>query len=363
VRRSRSLSGQSLLSRFRRDGRQQVRSSRRFGRLRKLGSLFLVPDTYVGWYPFAVAEGLRALHEHRFDAIYSTSPPETSHLVARRLHRRSGLPWVADFRDPWMNLHLYPPPTSLHRRLHRRLERGVCDDATVIVTTEWHAGRLRADYPRMHPPLVIPNGYDHQKFEGLDEAFPPEDRFVITHAGMLTQKRSAAPFLEGLRRFLSGRPDARVEVRFVGPRESANDDAVAAHGLGEVVEFRDTVSHPESLRLERTSHILLLVKHSDPLYRGIVPGKLYEYIGAERPILALVPEGEAARIVTELRRGETVPVDDVDAIHRVIAAMYDKYERGALDDAYNLSVVPEFRRRHRTEQLAKTLDDLAARQE
>lgn len=361
VHRTRSLSGQALLGSLRKRSEgsaEQVRSSGRFAALRRLGSWVTLPDTYVGWRPFATSRALRLLRGRTFDAIYSTSPPETSHLIAGTLQRRSGLPWVADFRDPWMNLHLFHPPTPLHRWLHTRMERGVCRRARVVVTSTWHAELLQRRYPGMAPPVVIPNGYDHVKFEPVRDLRPPEGTFVMTHTGMLTQKRSAVPLLDGLQLFLREKPDARIRVQFVGPRESANDAAVTERGLDSVVEFRDTVSHSESLRIEKTSHILLLIKHADPVYRRIVPGKLFEYVGACRPVLALVPEGAAADIVRRLRRGEVVPLDDPAQVARVIGALYDRYDTGTLDQEYDLSVVEEFQRKGRTRSLAQLLDSL-----
>jgi len=114
--------------------------------------------------------------------------------------------------------------------------------------------------------------------------------------------------------------------------------------LEDVVHFRDSLPHSETLRLERESHILLLVKYSNPVYDGMVPGKLYEYIGARRPILGLVPEGEAKSLIDELRRGETAPLDDPELVANAILRMYDHYAEGKLEDAYDLSPRPEFRR-------------------
>jgi glycosyltransferase involved in cell wall biosynthesis len=362
VYRTETLSGQFILSRL---GRKkpvgegaQVRSSSRFSRLRKLGAWTLVPDTYLGWYPFAVRMGQRLLARHGFDAIYSTSPPETAHLIGRKLHKLSALPWVADFRDPWMNLYLLPVPTPVHAWLHRRHERAVCTAASVIVTSRWHEELLRGRYPGLRDIRLIPNGYDHEKFEAYRDCEPPRDEFRILHAGMLTQKRSAIPFLNGLKVFLDREPEARERCRvvFVGPRESENERHVDVLGLSSIVEFRDSVPHPESLKLECSSHILLLLKHTDPAYHGIVPGKLYEYLGAGRPILALTPEGEARDTVVRRRRGEVAPQHDEDAIAGRIALMYDKYKKGSLDSDYDLSAVGDCTREESAGQLADYLD-------
>jgi hypothetical protein len=180
---------------------------------------------------------------------------------------------------------------------------------------------------------------------------------------MLTQKRSAVSFLEGLKVFLERTPGARDKCRaiFLGPRESENDQAAASLGLSGVVSFRDTVAHAETLKIERSSHILVLIKHANPLYDGLVPGKLYEYIGVGRPILALAPEGEAASIVRRHRRGEVVPHDDPARIAAALGAMYGGFAAGTLDSAYDLSPVADYRRDVLAGKLAGRLDALARR--
>jgi glycosyltransferase involved in cell wall biosynthesis len=365
VRRTKTLSAQAVLSAFRgrtNSGAKQVRSSRGFGFLRKIGAAALVPDTYIGWYPFALRAGRRVLREIPVDAIYSTSPPETSHLVALRLHLTTGIPWVADFRDPWMNLYLLPTPTRFHRRLHEMLEKRVCRHASLVVTSPWHRDALASKYPWIGRVDLITNGYDPSHIESVRSVHPEDDRFQIVHAGMLTQKRSAVPFLKAMRIFLDEVPGAaqRCRVIFLGPRESENDAAVSELGLSSVVSFHDTAPHAETLKIERASHILVLIKHTNPLYDGIVPGKLYEYIGVERPVLALAPEGKAREIVARLARGEVVSQDDAVKIAGKIRLMYEKYLRGALETDYDLSPVPDYRRDVLAKRLAELLDTFLA---
>lgn len=358
-----TMSAQRLLAMLRRDGAagNQVRSSRKFARLRKLGSWVLIPDTYIGWYPFALRAGARLLKQRKFDAIYSTSPPETSHLIACALARMSGLPWIADFRDPWMNLHLFKPPTPVHAFIHKRLERAVLKRAGVVVTNRWHFERMKE---RMNDPrrlALIPNGYDREEAESLGGIVPARDKFRMTHAGMLTQKRSAEPFLRGLKRFIDDTPGAEeaVEVAFIGPREDLNDAMARELGLAGVVSFRDTVSHGEALQLERASHVLLLIKHVDEPYRGIIPGKTYEYLGVRRPILALVPDGEVKDLIIGLKRGEVVPQDDEERIARAIGTLYANYRSGVLDAGYDLSFCSRFERKTLAGELAGFLDSCA----
>jgi len=340
-----SLSGLRTLNAVR--GGRSRRSSGGFGLLRRLGEIFLVPDTYVGWVPFAARAAARLCRGERFDLVYSTSPPDSSHLVARSVARRFGMPWVADFRDPWIALRLRRPPTPLHRFWHERLERGVMEADAVLVTTEWHGEALRSSFPRARIERV-PNGYDEEDFTGLDSLRPPERPFTILHGGMLTLGRSIGPFLDGLSLFCGERPGSRDNLRvvFLGSRESRNEELVARAGLQDVVSFEDNVGHAECVKRERSSHVLLLLKHDDDRYRGLVPGKLYEYIGARRPVLAVVPEGEAADTVRENGRGEVAPIDDPRGIAKAISRMYDLHMEGSLDSAYSLGELPRYTRRN-----------------
>lgn len=339
-----SLSGLRALNTLR--GGRSRRSSGGFGILRSMGELFLVPDTYIGWVPFATRAAAGLCREGWFDLVYSTSPPDSSHLVARRISRRFGIPWVADFRDPWISLHLRRPPTPVHASWHRKLESGVMEADAVLVSTRWHGEMLRASFPDAWIERV-PNGYDDEDFEGLNGTGCPERPFTILHGGMLTLGRSIGPFLEGLSLFCRERPDSRGDVRviFLGSRESKNEELVARAGLGEVVSFEDNVSHAECLKRERSSHVLLLLKHDDDRYHGLVPGKLYEYLGARRPVLAIVPEGEAADIVRDNRRGEVAPIGNARAIADRISEMYGLFLDGSLESAYSLAELPGFTRR------------------
>lgn len=360
-------SGQAVLSRLRRARGQsrspQKRSFGLFAVARKLGASFLLPDTYVGWRPFALKAARAALRGKPFDAIYSTSPPETSHLVGLKLHELTGLPWVADFRDPWMNLYLLKPPTPFHAMIHRRMEKRVCSRAHVVVTTRWQEETLRKRYPGLKSLTRITNGFEGDDVGPLEALGPDPGRFRILHAGMLTQNRSAIPFLRGLDRFVSLNPGARdrVEVIFVGPREDKNELAVSELGLGDVVEFRDSIPHEETLKLERCSHILLLIKHVNPDYDGIVPGKLFEYIGVRRPILGLVPRGEAREHIESLNRGVVVAQDDVGAIAQKIGELFDEYKKGTLDRSFDLSPAPQFDRESLAGDLARLLGHITRR--
>jgi glycosyltransferase involved in cell wall biosynthesis len=357
--RTQTWSGQAWLARGRRGKPSAKRSTRGFGVARKLAATVLIPDSYVGWVPFAVRAALEVAGSDHVDAIYSTSPPESTHLAGLKVHRATGLPWVADFRDPWMNLHLLDVPSPLHKEMQRRMERRVVTGANaVLVTTRWNERAMRASYPASNI-VRISNGYDGGEMEGLDRIVPPAEPMRIVHAGMLTQKRSATPFLEALARIdASLRKDLLVE--FIGPREDANEHSVMRLGLDDVVSFLDPLPHADVLHKERAAHLLLLVKHADPRYDGLVPGKLYEYIGLQRPVLALAPAGEARDLVASLRRGEVASPSSVDEIERALRTMLAHFRAGRLDTAYDLSPHPEFDRARLAGDLANVLSRVTA---
>lgn len=361
-----SLSGQRILGRVkgRKNERGSSRSSSGFGLMRKIGEMFLLPDTYAGWIPFARSAASALCEKEDFDLVYSTSPPDSTHLAAMAVSRRFALPWVVDFRDPWISLYLRDPPTPFHAMLHRRMEKRSARADLVLVTTDWQKEKLEELYPGCHVEKVR-NGFDEDDFSGLSNLSGPSGPFTVLHCGMLTLGRSSRPFLDGLSIFVKSRPEIAGDFRvvFLGARESENEDWVSRLGLEDVVEFRDNISHDECVRLERSSHLLLLLKHDDERYRGLVPGKLFEYLGARRPVLALAPEGEAASIITETGRGEVVGFGDPQKVASVLGRFYDLDRRGRLDLSYSLGELPGFSRRVAAEKLDRLLRTLLEEKE
>lgn len=295
------LTGQGLLRRLR-GARGSVgggaRPSGRFRQLRRLADFFLLPDGYAGWIAPATRAGRRRLAAGDINLVYSSSPPDSGHRVAERLAAERGLPWVADFRDPWFGLHLKTPPTAWHRWRHTRMEAAVLARAQVVAVTEaW-----RADYAARaaRPPRLIRNGFDPADYPPREApARAPGAPLRVLHTGKLSLTRSAAPFLAGvaaLRRELPALLEG-VEFCFLGPRESDNEAAAAALGLADCVRFVDPVSHAESVARQQAADLLLLIKHDDARYKDLVPGKFYEYAAAGPPLLAVTPAGEVEQLI------------------------------------------------------------------
>jgi glycosyltransferase involved in cell wall biosynthesis len=316
-------------------GRGGTRSRAATRLLRGLSRLALVPDAYVGWSRRAAGAAADEISRHPCALIFTTSSPDSAHLLGRRVKRATGLPWVADFRDPWTGRLSYAPPTLLHHRLHLSLERACLREADAVVVT---TPETRDDFRQRHPGLpagkfhVIANGYDEDDFtvaSALREAgegdWIPAGGFPVLHAGQLNLDRSLTPYLDGLRLFRA-RPGAGEATTFLlGPCYDAHRGEVEAAGLGDVVHFLPGRTHRDAVAAMLSARVLLLLEQDSDRGRLVLPGKAFEYLRAGRPILAVVPRGgAAARFVRETGAGLAVdpsrPAEIADALARLLAA-------------------------------------------
>jgi glycosyltransferase involved in cell wall biosynthesis len=324
-----------------------------------------VPDRFaLSWWPFAVARGLRVIRRLGVDALYSTSPQPTAHLIAATLKAATGVPWVADFRDPWIEDGAHPRPGSLRYGVESRLERMVVRTADkVTVTTPLLGREFLHRYPFLSPDKVVTifNGYDERDFEGLK--FEPPDDFEILHTGLVTPSfRDPAPLLRAVAALIRrGELVARdTRVAFLGGGEylasQAFRDLVAQLDLDGVVDVGTRVSYQEALaRLGRAS-VLVLLQASDDT-RALIPAKGFEYLRAGRPILALTLPGATAELVQTTRSGVVVDPTDVEGIGRALVELRDAdWALERRDDGF--PGIDRFERRALTAQLATLLDEL-----
>jgi glycosyltransferase involved in cell wall biosynthesis len=312
------------------------------------------PDPFQGWLPAAVALTLREVRRNGPDVLYTTSAPYVAHLAGLVVHRLTGIPWVADFRDEWAaNPHLHDAPASLGR-LTRRAERAIAARAHVVVVGDYFdiAGTTAARR------TTITNGVDPDDLVGLPATDPPRDRFVLAHVGTLYEGQEAAPVFAALRRLVeAGRLDpARVEVRLVGkvalPEGSLD-------GLPFPVARVGYLGHDDALVEMRRASALLLYRDASSLAPS---GKLYEYLTSERPILCVArPEGLASTVVREWDAGACADPRDDGEIERAILELYGRWEQGHLGGAPGVRqrALERFSRRALTGQLAALLDRVA----
>jgi glycosyltransferase involved in cell wall biosynthesis len=306
----------------------------------------LVPDAYlVSWAPFAAMAVRRLMRTERFDALITTSPYESVHVIGLAEHR--SCVWVADFRDGWtFEPHRVSFPTALQRQLDAALERRVVRTADVVLA----ATRPIADdfRRRLHvPALEVPNGFEPPEPQVSGEAPLLEAGYVnLVYTGTLSGPwgRDPAPLIEALRR-IAQEPEVASRLRLVIAGRLTESEQRLLSTAGPLVRHVGLLSRASAQALQRAASGLVLITSSNT---SEATGKVFEYLGAERPILALADGNEAARIVTETRTGMTVRPDDPE---RVAVAL-----RGAVDGALARSYAPRNLDLYRYPGPAKTVE-------
>jgi glycosyltransferase involved in cell wall biosynthesis len=317
----------------------------------------LVPDENVSWNLTAIPAALRIVRREGIDVVLTTSPPSSVHLVGAAVKRLTGVRWVADLRD---SLVAHP-----HRRAESRLVRAketgsravaarVARSADAIVAvSDAIAEETRALRPKGRV-VTIANGCDFDDFAGLE--YRPASRFRITHTGSFFGKRSPRPFLEAL-----ADTDLDIVARFVGDFRSSDRDWAEGLSLGDRLELLPYVPRRRSLELQRDSEaLLLLVPEAGGRGRGVLSGKVFEYLAAERPILAAVPpDGAAAQLLRETGAAIVAPPDDVAAIRAGLVELVERWRSGGLNGTPLSEELRErLSREARSEELADLLRSL-----
>jgi glycosyltransferase involved in cell wall biosynthesis len=279
----------------------------------------LFPDEQIAWLPFAVAAAVHAAREYGADAILSTSSPATAHLAAMLASRIVGIPWVADFRDPWVGNALdrdVPGPImAMRRRLERRFIASAVELTFVTPSlTKMYQKRYPEKAYRMR---TVPNGYDRR--ERVEPTAHDPDHFTLVYAGTLGRPRELTIFLAGLRSAVKAQPSLsdQLRVRFVGPaiEECATmlRQATASAEIASIIELVGLLPREAALGVVQASDAALLLLPDGPGTEINASGKLYDYVGLDRQVLAVVPEGDAAQVLRGLDWG-VIAIPTIDGV-------------------------------------------------
>ncbi|MDX6465474.1 MAG: hypothetical protein QOI27_514, partial [Gaiellaceae bacterium] len=295
-----------------------------------IGRRLLMPDENVTWNATAIPKAISIARREGIDVVLTTSPPGSVHLIGAAVRKATGAAWVADLRDSIVQ---HPHRSNegvaalVKEKSRAGIARLVARQADAIVTAaEAITEETRALGPAGRV-VTIANGCDFDDFAGLE--YRPSDRLRLTHAGSFFGKRDPKPFLQALAD--SGLED--VTVRFLGDFRPRDREFLESLNLGDRVELIDYAPRRESLRLQRDSDVLLLlIPDAGGRGRGILSGKVFEYLAAERPILALVPpDGAAAQLIRDTDAGVVAPPDDVAAIRDALLQLHARWRDGKLE--------------------------------
>ena len=323
-----------------------------------------IPDPRIGWVRPSVRFLVKYLREHPVDAVVTTGPPQSMHMIGRGLKRALGLHWIADFRDPWTEMFYYKHLglSAAADRRHRRLEQAVLDEADTIVSV---SPPVAADFQaRTKTPVVlITNGFDEDDFGGgspcvgvVEPGCPGisrthfsgpgnpgplarEKEIRLVHTGLFAADGNPLNLWDALAARCQADPDfrARLQIRLAGKVDAAISDAIRARGLGDNLVELGYLPHDETVREQRAADFLLLPLRQEPEYAKVLPGKIFEYLAARRPVLGIgQPDGAAAQILRDAGAGEMFDWDQRDGLLAFLDAAHpeatgiEKYSRRSL---------------------------------
>lgn len=323
-------------------------------------SNLFIPDPKMLWISPSARFLVKHLKKSPVDVIVSTGPPHSMHLIAKRVSKATGIPWLADFRDPWTKMYnfKYLGCTKPVEALHKKLERGVirCADAIVTVTNT-----IAAELQELNPKRrveVITNGYDSADFPQMDVV--PQERFTITYTGLFVRTQNPTV----LWRILGERVGAAttgfaesLQIRLVGHIDSSVLEDISKYKLEPYLAKMDYMPHNEVIKLQREATVLLLSSGREPESGGIMTGKFFEYLAAGRPILGFGPKGGDMDIsLEESRAGEMFDYENYDGVAKWIDAQYALYTIGAAPVMEG--DISKYSRRELTKKMAAVLDEI-----
>ena len=314
------------------------------------GNVF-IPDARVFWVKPSVLFLEKYIKENEIDTIITSGPPHSLHLIGLALKERTKVQWLADFRDPWTTIgyHSQLKLSASASRKHKELESIVLNGAdTILVTSNTTKKEFEALTSR--PIEVITNGFDVEKVEKQ----PLDEKFSLAHIGSFLSERNPRILWKCLKEIIKENPDFKkdFELKLIGAVSQEVLDAISEFRLDRYVSNLGYVSHKTAVEHQRKSQMLLLIEINSEDTKSIIPGKLFEYMASERPILAIGPEGsDFATIIKETNTGAFFNYDEFDALKSNILTNYALFKEGKLK-TYAVGL-QQYSRKSLTEKLSK----------
>ena len=324
------------------------------------GNLFR-PDPRCLWIRPSVKFLKEYLKEHPVDLIVSTGPPQSMHLIGRKLAKETGLPWIADFRDPWTKIFYFKhlSMTRATKRWHEKMEKRVLDEATRVVAV---SPLVQQEFQAMTktPVELITNGFDECDFH--EEPFKmaeggPQQFFTITHTGLFAADGNPTVLWEVLAEKCSKDANFRklLKINLIGKTDEQIIKAAHDAGLEENVYNLGYQHHARAVDEQRKASLLILPLRKEPEYKAVLPGKLFEYLASYRPILGIGQrDGAMSMILDSTRTGVVFDWEDKEAIAKYIDECWEKHLEGRLRVESN--DISQFTRRNLTHRMAQLFE-------
>ncbi len=318
---------------------------------------FFIPDARKYWVRPSVRFLRRYLDQHPCDLIISTGPPHSMHLIARGLKKRTGLPWLADFRDPWTRIDFY---ADLHLSAaadakHKKLEKAVLDDCDTVITV---GPTMTGEFAGMtsSPVTTITNGYDARTMEAVTGK--PDDRFTLLHVGSMPESRNPEEVWKALSTLVNTHETFRSDlaIELIGKVDRSVRDSIAEQELEFALTKSDSLPNRDVLERMKSVSVLLLVVNDTPNAKGILTNKFFEYLAAGKPILAVGPaDGDLAAILKESGAGKIFDYSDTEGIQAYLALLYEQRRNPAFQP--NVKNIGKFSRKNLTAELIRIIEE------
>ena len=290
--------------------------------------------------------------------IVSNGPPHSAHLIALRIKQKLNIPWLADFRDPWTNIDFYDKLklTSWANRTHKRLENEVLCKADKIVTVSRNWAK---DFEKLGAKNieVITNGFDNEDFNFSDEKI--SEYFLLTHIGSLNKDRNPKFLWKVLKEICEENPQFKndLKIKFIGKTDFSVFEYLKKINLMFCVEKDNYLPHHKVLQQSVKSTILLLLLNNTPNVLGIIPGKIFEYLAARRPILCIgTTNGDSAKIIKESNSGVVIDFNQKSELKNQLKLYYNLYQTGKL--SVQSTNIQKFSRKELTRKMSVIFDEL-----
>lgn len=319
---------------------------------------FFIPDARKFWIKPSIKFLTHYLKSHPVDAIVSTGPPHSMHMIALGLKRNTNLPWLADFRDPWTNIDFYHELmlSKWADKKHRLQELSVLKEADEIVVI---SRSMKSDFLEIYNRdySVITNGFDSEDVADVEVTL--DTKFSIAHIGTMVKTRNPQALWEALTGLVRDMPGFAndLEIKLVGSVDFSVMESIEKADLTKFVNRIAYLPHSEVVKVQQQSQILLLLINDTPNAKVILPGKFFEYMAAKRPILCIGPlDGDAAQVISEVKAGIAIEKDNQEEMQNVIRELYQKFKSGEL--SINSKDIEKYSRKSLTAELAERLDEI-----
>ncbi|MEK6616900.1 MAG: glycosyltransferase family 4 protein [Bacteroidota bacterium] len=318
------------------------------------GNMF-IPDARRFWIKPSVEFLSEYLMKNPVDAMVSTGPPHSMHLIALGLKNKINIPWLVDFRDPWTNIDFYDKLmlTKSSDEKHKQLEKKVLRNADAVVAIGWN---MAEDFKKIvdRKIEIITNGYDEDDFPKKEITL--DEKFSISHIGAMNADRNPKILWAALSELLSENAELKndLKIHFVGKTDFSVFNDLGKYNLTPFVVKTNYLPHNKITEVMQSSQLLLLAINNTPNSAGVISGKLFEYLAAKRPILAIgLENGDAARIIRETNSGTIIDFRDKEKMKREIQKMYSAYKEEKLHA--NGSTISNYSRKEETKMLTQVL--------